>query len=407
MGDSRYSIALVLAAPFPALQGSQVLVHHLAQGLAERGHRVHLVAYGTDAEALVPPVTVHRLPRLWGCRITASGPHPAKLVLDSLLAWRLLRVVVRENIDLIHAHNYEGAIAGLLVGRLTRRPVVYHGHSAMVDELPSYFSDPRLRRAATRIGSWLDRHVPCRADYCIGVTADLVALLRARGVRPDDVEHVVPGGLALDPESIDAPKEAPPGAGATLLYAGNLDRYQNLDFLLRSFATVRAARPHARLLLVTHSERHRYRRHAVALAHAGVHVIQVRTFPAARALITAADVALCPRTETTGFPIKLLNYMAAGKAIVACEGSAKLLRDGETAVIVANGDEQAFAGAVVGLLDDPEKRRRLGRGARAAVQAACASEPMFLQIESIYRRVLSSRGRAPGGRAVQPHEGLA
>lgn len=399
------TVAIVVAAPFPALQGSQVLVRQLAEGLAQRGHRIHLVTYGADSGALPKEVVVHRIPRLWGCKITASGPHPGKVILDALLAMKLLAVVRRQGVDLIHAHNYEAAIASLLVARVAGRPVVYHGHSAMADELPTYFATPVARAIAARMGAWLDRHVPCRADYCIGVTSDLVQLLRARGVSADGVECIVPGTADLEEEEIASVPSRWIGLDAaptesTLLYAGNLDRYQNLDFLLRSFGRVRAMRPRARLLVVTHGEGSRYRRRARELGNDGVRVLRVRSFPEARALIAAADIALCPRTEATGFPMKLLNYMAAAKPIVACAGSAKMLRDGQTGLVVPNDDVQAFADAVIRLLDNPAERRRLGSGARAAVRSLCASRVMLDRIEGIYQRVLTNGRSIARARAV-------
>lgn len=408
MNGSPFTVALVMAAPFPALQGSQVLVRQLAEGLARRGHRVHLVAYGAASNVLPPDVMVHRLPRLWGCRTTASGPHPGKIILDVLLTAKLRGVVRREGVDVIHAHNYEGAIASLIVGRLTGRPVVYHGHSAMVDELPSYFSSLLARAVALHVGRWLDANVPRRADYCIGVTDDLVDVLRAQGVSPDGVKCVFPG--SPEGEEMDTPAGAgfrmrlDERGGPILLYAGNLDGYQNLEFLLRSFARVRAERPDTRLFVVTHGEGRRYRSRSRELGAKSVSVLKVRSFPEAWALIEAADIAVCPRTEATGFPMKLLNYMAAGKAIVSCEGSAKLLRHGETALIVPNGDEAAFAAAIVRLLERADERQRLGDGARDAVRALCDWKIMVERVEGVYERVLAGRGAERGRRAVAPAE---
>src|SRR5437773_1332687 len=120
-------IALVLAGPYPDLRGSQVLVQQLADGIRGRGHVVHLVTYGAVAG-------------------TRPGPHAARIARDLVLVARLWRTVQREAIDLIHAHNYEAAIASLMVGRVTNRPVVYHGHNALAEELPLYFRARLLRR---------------------------------------------------------------------------------------------------------------------------------------------------------------------------------------------------------------------------------------------------------------------
>ena len=355
-------IALVLAGPYPDLRGSQVLLRHLAGGIRGRGHTVHLVTYGD-----VGPVP--------------SGPWTGRILRDVALVVRLWATVRREAIDVIHAHNYEAAIAGLAVGRLTGRPVVYHGHTALADELSLYFGSVLARRAAARLGRLLDASVPRRADFCIAVSETLGDILRRRGV----LEH----GLACIPP-VPPPGDtgrAPRRAASTGLvcYAGNLDGYQNLGFLLEAFARVRACVPGARLVIATHAAPDR----ALATPRDGVEIVRAVDYDQVRALLAAADVAVCPRVEGSGFPMKILNYMAAGKAIVASAGSAKGLRDGVTARVVPDGDADAFAAAVVDLLRDPGARARLGASARRAVEDPQAWEDILDRIEVIYALVLA------------------
>src|SRR4030095_14321005 len=108
-------VALVIAGPYPAFRGSQVLVAHLALGLHRRGHDVHVVSYGA-------------------ARGERPGPRPVRLPRDAVLLARLWAVVRRGRIDVLHAHNYEAAIASLVVGRLAGCPAIYHGHRAHADE---------------------------------------------------------------------------------------------------------------------------------------------------------------------------------------------------------------------------------------------------------------------------------
>src|SRR5207237_7979458 len=147
--------------------------------------------------------------------------------------------------------------------------------------------------------------------------------------------------------------------------------YQNLGVRLRSFARVRARVPGARLVIATHAVRDV----ALAAPRDGVEIVRAASYDDVRARLDGADVAVCPRTERSGFPMKLLNYMAAGKPIVASAGSAKGLRDGVTARVVPDGAAEAFAAAVVEPLRDPEARGRLGGAARAAGEDPRAWEP--------------------------------
>jgi glycosyltransferase involved in cell wall biosynthesis len=373
-------VALVLAGPYPALRGSQVLVRHLARGLRQRGHVVRLVTYGAGAADL-------------------PGPQPGRLWRDALLTLRLHRTVRREAIDVIHAHNYEAALAGLLVARATGRPLVYHGHNALAHELPMYFRRTGVRRLAAALGRLLDAQVPRRADFCIAVSPELHDILRERGVAAEEIACITPPPADLGGHPARRP------ASGLVCYAGNLDGYQNLDFLLASFARVRAHVPGARLVLVTHAGAEAEAARLAALGRGGVEIVHARSYDEVRARLETADVAVCPRAERSGFPMKLLNYMAAGKAIVASAGSAKGLIDGVTASVVPDGDEAAFAAAVVALLGDARQRERLGAAARRTVDDPAAWERVLERIEDIYGNVTAARAATRPRRASRRRAG--
>ncbi len=87
-------------------------------------------------------------------------------------------------------------------------------------------------------------------------------------------------------------------------------------------------------------------------------------------LYGAADLFLWPAiNEAYGFA--LLEAQAAGLAAVIGRGpgTANILRQGETGLLVPAGDAAAFANAVSGLLADPTRRDAMGRAASANVLA--------------------------------------
>jgi glycosyltransferase involved in cell wall biosynthesis len=79
-----------------------------------------------------------------------------------------------------------------------------------------------------------------------------------------------------------------------------------------------------------------------------------------------------PRTVCDGIPQKLLNYMAAGKAVVSSAGSAKVVRNNVNGIVVPNDDVDAFAQALLQISDDPGLRDRLGNAAFKHVERECA-----------------------------------
>jgi glycosyltransferase involved in cell wall biosynthesis len=87
------------------------------------------------------------------------------------------------------------------------------------------------------------------------------------------------------------------------------------------------------------------------------------------AYIRCFDVALQPHVVPYASPLKMIEYMALGRAIVAptTDNIRELLVDGESALLVDPDDKLAYAAAVGRLAHDEALRHRLGAAARNAV----------------------------------------
>jgi glycosyltransferase involved in cell wall biosynthesis len=289
----------------------------------------------------------------------------------------------------MHAHNFEGLLAALAVRRLTGVPVVYHVHNAMGLELHTYFRSRLGRWAGMTAGRWVDEHLPRRADRCIVLDEGAVDYFRRRGVKSP---RVVAPGIDYEPGDA-ATARARLGAGPLIVYSGNLDPYQDLDLLLEAFGHVVEVRPDAKLVLSTNAapQRRPIETDSPAMLDR-VEPIVVSDFGTVRDLLAAADVAVCPRTNCLGFPIKLLNYMAAGKAMVVSEGSACGVRHLENGWIVDNGDTDAMAAAILALLGNAEMAERLGESARRTAASQYSWADAGDAIEEIYLELVGRRG---------------
>ena len=344
-----------------------MLLRQTAEGLAARGHAVHLVTYGYGVGEYDGPVTLHRAPNLLNTRTTTAGPNWAKPLLDAALIGTLRRVVKAPHCDLIHAHNYEALVAALAAGGA---PIVYHAHNALVDELPYY---TRWKGAAQRFGGWMDRTFPRRAHAVIAPHARLADYLVSCGCAWERLNVIPP---PAEPELLNLPIET--GDAPAVLYAGNLDRYQNLPFLQQVMAVVRATLPTVRFVVASHQ----------TSALEGVEITAVTNAAALRDAYAQDVVVAVPRVSWSGYPIKLVNALAAGKAIVACAGAAHPLADGISGRVVADNDAEAFAQALVDCLRAPQLRERLGKGARLTAQRVHQPDRVASEIEAVYQRIL-------------------
>jgi 1,2-diacylglycerol 3-alpha-glucosyltransferase len=397
-------IAMVAACPFPANHGTPAGIKETAEAIAHKGHQVHLVTYHFGDGTPPRGVHLHRIADLGFGRKVVVGPTWQKPLFDLLMVFTLWRVIRREGIDLIHAHNYEGALIGYVVKLLTRRPLVYNAINTMSDELPSYgFIRPQsLARGLARL---LDAWVPRLADRVIAISEELAQFLRQQGVHPERLQMI--------PLGIDTAAFAAVGAGdraairerfhlgdrPVVMYNGILDRFQRVDYLLRAMRHVVDHVPEAHLLLVTNvvtDQDLQACRELIGELGLQSHVdIATHTaFEDVPRFLAAADVTVVPRPHCPGFPVKLLNYMAAGKPIVLFEGSAKGLQHLQHAIVVADHDWQALGLGIVTLLHDPTLAQRLGQNARQWADEHLSWPSLVGKIEHIYAALLEPTGGA-------------
>ena len=354
------NIAMVAACPFPTSQGSQVLIRELSETLARRGHRVHVVTYHFGEDQDCRGVKIHRIPQIFPYRKFRSGPEIRKPILDLLLARKLDQVVREEKIQIIHAHNYEAPLAAVPARALRKVPLVYHSHNTMSDEFYTYFrlKFPQfLARFAAHI---MDKTIPPGIEFG-PLPQPNPALRRVLNL----------------------------GDGPLILYVGNLDGYQRLDLLIRALRITFASHPDAKFVLLTGSDVRPFRR---VLLDSGLDdrtvIFERLSFQQIKEICALGTIAVNTRISWSGFPIKLLNYMAAGLPVVAFSGSAAPVEHGVTGILVPPQDIEAFAAAMLKLLDDQDLCSRMGIEARKIAQRDYSWNEIASLIEARYYQLL-------------------
>src|SRR5438876_2940861 len=241
-GAGRYSIAMVAACPFPANHGSAASIREMSDTLSQMGHSVHIVTYHTGQEdILVRQAKVHRTAPFRPEMNAKVGPSPEKFLLDVKLLQLLCRVIHRERIDIIHAHNYEGALIGVIAKWITGRPLLYNAVNLMADELAGYrFIRPVW--VANGFARALDWFTPIFPNHITAVSPELKQWFVEHGI-PEQKVDMIPAGM--QPEMFDNP--APEKLRARhaiipdrpiVMYSGVLNAFQRIDYLLRAVAVV-------------------------------------------------------------------------------------------------------------------------------------------------------------------------
>jgi glycosyltransferase involved in cell wall biosynthesis len=176
-----------------------------------------------------------------------------------------------------------------------------------------------------------------------------------------------------------------PADASVLGYAGRIDKVKRLDVLLHSFRDVLAQFPQACLVIAGDGglkTEMRALADALGVSHAvrwpGFH----RNMPR---LLAAIDIYV-QSSVNEGLSLSILEAMAAEKAVVATRvgGAEELIAHGETGILVPPGSSAAIASAVLGLLNDPDRRSAISLAARAHVESEFGLAKMVDEYGTVY-----------------------
>lgn len=250
----------------------------------------------------------------------------------------------------------------------------------------------------------LERRRLASADAIVVVSSTLKAFFVERYGVPNAKITVVPNGADVRtfrpdvaPEGLDwCCRETGPVVG----FVGSFQEFHGIDVLARMILRVGQLRPQTRFLLVGEGARADALRGT--LAPLGDRVRFTGRVPHERvpALVAAFDIGVLPETAFYCSPLKVVEWMAAGRAIVApAYGSVTdLVADGREALLFPPRDEEALVAAVVRAIDDPALRARLGQAARERVTTSLTWQQNARSVLAVCTAAAAARS----SRAAQP-----
>jgi glycosyltransferase involved in cell wall biosynthesis len=391
-------IAYFADVRFPLERANGIQTMETCHALAARGHSVDLIVRPDTHSPARDPFAYYGLPPNSRLRIEAApvtGPSTARRL--GYLAFSIGRSLGRTRADVLLTRDLGVASALLQVPTSLRPPLVYESHgyapdvAAALPDLVATATRPsarKLQRLARREAS-----VWHRADGYVTITSGLRVDLERRFGSRSRVAVVADGVRPLDLSVAPPSRER----GRVVAYAGHLYAWKGVDLLLEAIASI----PDARGLIIgghpQESDLARTRSVAERLGIAGritfTGLVEPFRVPE---LLMQADVLVLPNPESAistryTSPLKLFEYMAAGRPIVASDlpSIREVVRDNVTALLVPPGDVTAMAHAIERLLLDPALADRL-------THAALQEVPQYSwhrraeQLEALFTEVIAA-----------------
>jgi len=359
-------ILAVAPQPFYQDRGTPIALRQVLQAASELGYQVDLLTLPVGSEVHLPGLRTFRTGNPFAIRSVPIGLSLPKLALDVSLVGALHKRLARETYTCIHALE-EAAWPALALARRHRIPLLYDMQSSLPEQLLAYAPArvppiPMLMREAER---WL-----------LG-RADLVVASAGLG---DRVRHTAPGTKVREWHFPSTPGEVPTFESLSLrrqlgvaqdaqviLYSGTFETYQGLDDLVAAIPAVLAAVPEARFVLVgaDRAAGTSLPDGAGELTRTGIlTVVERQPRSAMPVYLAMADVLVSPRAFGGNLPLKIFDYLAAGRPIVATDISThRSVLTQDTAVLV-QPTSAALAEGIVSILRGPTRGRELGEAAR-------------------------------------------
>lgn len=309
---------------------------------------------------------------------------------NPISVWKFVKLIRHYQIDVLHLQGFGATLFGRVAGLLTGTPAIVHMHS--YSEVAGY----------RFVGRVLDRLLTPWTALALAVSKPVKTFcVEQMGFRPEQVEIIhnpapIYGFTPISEERLGRLRDQyglepnSPVVGTT----SRLSSEKGLHVLLEAFALVLPRSPQARLLVVGDGpERTRLERQAQALdiRHA---VIFAGFQSDVAAHLRLFWITAAPSIWEEPCPLSVIESLATGVPVVASRvgGIPEVIQDGETGLLVEQGNPRQLADAISCVLVDTALRQRLGEGCQAHNQRTSMRSHLD-RMEALYREAAIGTGR--------------
>lgn len=407
LSDTATVLVLARETPYPPNAGDRVVTLGFVRGLADRGHAVHVVASGDEADLeraavladhcrsvrLVPRDSSDLPPRLRKLRNYAVGRSDVMAMFESPSLVATARERIRElGPDVVLAeHPYVGQV---FRDPAVRRAAETAGTTLVTNAHVVEFAVRRRYRdlvadIETRIELSLETPRLRREELAVYEASDRVLVLgtedRRELVEAGVSTPVVTQHVALDPAEYEVGNtrtgRSSRSDAADLLFFGSYEWFPNEDavttFVESAWPQIHGERPDARLIVAGMDAPD-----SVQAMDDRPGVEFVGGIPDLGQAVREAAAVVAPLRIGGGTRLKVLESMAWGAPVVTTEAGFEGVDARRGAEVAVASDWDEFAAKVVGVLDSPERRARLGRNARRRIEQVYALEVAVAELEA-------------------------
>ena len=417
--DHRRPMRILEVNTFAApIGGAEIYMHTLVDELRRRGHTVGVFAGSPDEDVDEPQRRIVKRPD-WSGR---------DLVDDAPLIAAFERFAAAFRPDLVHCHNLHSfPVAFLSAAKRLGVPLVLTAHDfgLLCPNSWCVRGDGTVCEGGAGAkcfsGHGCEKNYPYdgRVVLSVKLRAELAKRVFDRVTAPSEylaqrlAAHGFAGAIGL-PLWVDTSKaeSLPKGVAREsdlVLFVGRLVREKGVEFLVRAWPAVRAARPSARLLVIgggPELEPLRALANELGLDAAAVLPGKVPHAEVA-GLMARATCQVLPSIWCENSPLTTYESYLAGLPMIASDiaGLPAMVREGETGLLARPRDPQHLASRILELLGDAALQKKLSYGCRASV-ARFSRDIHMQRLVALFEDAVAQGPRNDGVNAALPDDDL-
>jgi len=355
-------------------RGGEAQVLHLASGLDAKGHRSIVVGQPDSpllerASAKGLSVEAIRMPSEWSFRAV----------------FEIGQVVKKHRIQVIHMHSSHACTLGGWAGRLNRIPV----------RVISRRVDFSLRKNPLRHFKY-----QWGIDRILAISEGVRRVLIEDGLDSKKI-NIVHSGIDLslfDPDLSGAEGRAEFGIAANAPVIGCVAHFADHKghrYLIDAAGKIVRERPDVQFLLIGEGKLKNGIENQVKKLGIRKNVIFTGFQKDVPRLLAAMDLVVLS-SYLEGLGTSLLDAMAMAKPVVGTRvgGIPEMIEEGENGMLVPPRDSGALSMAIIKMLDNKDKLKKMGRAGRKKVLNEFSAQAMVNKTEKVYQEIMNEKSGA-------------
>jgi glycosyltransferase involved in cell wall biosynthesis len=383
------NILMIAPQPFFTPRGTPLSVLHRINTLSNLGHHIDLVTYHLGKTISFDNVSYYRIPKIPFIKKISVGPSKRKIILDYFVFMKSIKLLVKNNYDVVHTHE-EAGFFGYWLAKIFNTLHLYDMHSSLPQQLTN-FKFTRLR-ILIKLFEGLETRTIQNSQALITICPELYNYVKQNYPEKKQwlIENVADNNMVFGEPEIDKEEfknKYRLNSKTTILYAGTFEHYQGLDLLIEASKDVVKNIKDITFLLVggNPDQVNHYRSVVKKNNLSDYFVFSGQVVPElVPRFVEMADVLVTPRIEGNNTPLKIYSYLRSGKPIVATNHMTHTQVLDESVAVLTDCDPQSFSKGLFKILSDKKLKQTIVANAKALAEEKYSYQAYVKKTRDIY-----------------------